>query len=208
MFGRRGDEAIMKELHQIHNLDTYIPSTQHSMNFFHSIYITLSNYKLMTMSSTPSNTSMPKNRLVTLKGQSLTTYNKQIWVPKDMRSHLIQWYHISLMHNVATQMLNTIGIHFGYPGIHHDCEELVKKCNKCQCYKITGKRNYGKIPLTPKLHDKEPWHVIHVNCMGPWTVNFKNEVTGEISQFKLDLLTVADACLGWAKFAIMANKAA
>ena len=83
-----------------------------------------------------------------------------------------------------------------------------KKGNECQRYKITGKQNYCMIPLTPTLWDKEPWQVVHVNCMGLWTVNFENKITKEILQIKLDTLTVANTCLCWAEFAISANKTA
>ena len=49
--------------------------------------------------------------------------------------------------------------------------DYVKKCPDCQRFKITGKKNYGKLPLTTFDRNK-PWAVVHVDLIGPWTVKF------------------------------------
>ena len=41
-------------------------------------------------------------------------------------------------------MLNTIGLHFGWPGINKQVEDFVKTYDECKICKITGKRDYGK----------------------------------------------------------------
>ncbi|KAL7463900.1 hypothetical protein ACHAXS_004253 [Conticribra weissflogii] len=143
-----------------------------------------------------------------IEGHFLVTFNRKIWVPAEMRMHLISWYHENLQHADVTRLLNTIKVHFGYPGIRKDLEELVRSCDICQRYKITGKKNYGKIPLTPALQDKEPWEVVHIDCTGPWDIQYENDITGEIQNQKLDLLTISDACLGWVEFLVMKNKTA
>ncbi len=97
-----------------------------------------------------------------------------------------------------------IEIHFGYPGIRKDLEEMVQDLAICQRHKITGKEQYGKIPLTPALRDKEPWEVVHINCTSPWDIQYENKVTGEIENQKLDLLTISDAV----EFLVMKNKMA
>ncbi len=145
---------------------------------------------------------------ITIEGHPLITYNGKIWVPAGMRLHLISWYHDNLQHAGVTRLLNTIGTHFGYPGIRKDLEEFVQTCDTCQRYKITGKKQYGKIPLTPALRDKEPWQTIHIDCTGPWDITYENEITRELQTQKLDLLTISDACLGWVEFIVMKNKTA
>ena len=114
----------------------------------------------------------------------------------------------NLQHAGVTRLINTIGTHFGYPGIRKEIEELVRSCDTCQRHKITGKKQYGKIPLTPALRDKEPWQVVHIDCNGPWDIQYENEITGEQQNQKLNLLTISDACLGWVEFLVMKNKTA
>ncbi len=138
-----------------------------------------------------------KFRETMIKGHSLVTFNRKIWVPAEMRMHLISWYHKNLQHAGVTQLLNMIETYFGYPGIRKDLEEFVRSCDTCQHYKITGKKQYCKIPLTPALQDKAPWEVVHIDCTSPWDIQYKNGVASELQNQKLDLLTILDACLGW-----------
>ena len=87
-------------------------------------------------------------------------------------------------------------------------EDLIKHCEECQRYKITGKRQYGILPLTPALRDKQPWEVVHVDCCGPWNVNYEDLLTTNVVQHKIQLLTMVDACLGWPEFAVIHNMTA
>jgi len=50
--------------------------------------------------------------------------------------------------------------------------------------------------------------VVHIDCTGPWDIQYENDITGEIQNQKLDLLTISDACLGWVEFLVMKNKTA
>ena len=71
-----------------------------------------------------------------------------------------------------------------------------------------GEKQYGKVSLTPALQDKNTWEVVYLDCTGPLSINYENESTGKVSSFQLNLITMVDACLGWAEFAIMSNKTA
>lgn len=82
-------------------------------------------------------------------------------------------------------MLKTINLHFNFKGIRKAVEETVKHCEECQRYKVMGKNKYGHIPLTPALRDKEPWEVIHLDCTGPWTIKFQNELTDKVGKCRL-----------------------
>ena len=81
-----------------------------------------------------------QNKLDWTWRETTTTYNKWIWLPQDVGNHLIQWYHISLMHVGMTWMLNMIGNYIGYPGIHCDCEELVKKLTSVNATRLPESR--------------------------------------------------------------------
>ena len=79
------------------------------------------------------------------------TFKSLISVPLVHQEHIIEWYHISLLHAEATCMLNTIGLDFGWQGICKQVDIFVRTCDKCQKYKITGKQNDSKIPLKSTL---------------------------------------------------------
>ena len=49
---------------------------------------------------------------------------------------------------------------------------------------------------------------MHIDFTGPWEIHHQNDISGEITMFKLDLLTMSDAFHGWTEFAMMKNKAA
>ncbi len=136
---------------------------------------------------------------ITMKGYTLTTFNGKIWVPQSLQKHLLVWYHKSRQHAGATRLIKTISIHLGFPGLRSDT---------CQRNKITGKKAYGKIPLTPALRDKEPWQIVHIDCTGPWDILYKSDIMNKTITYKLNLLTITDACLGWTEFAVMKNKTA
>ena len=42
--------------------------------------------------------------------------------------------------------------------------DYVKKCPDCQRFKITGKKNYGKLPLVTFDRSK-PWDVVHMDMI-------------------------------------------
>ena len=142
---------------------------------------------------------------IKISGMRLTTFKLLIWVPQAHWEHIMEWYHISLLHAGTTHMLKTIGLHFGWPGICKQVEDVVKTCDKCQRHKITGKRNYSKNTLKSALCKCKPWPVIHVDCCGPWTVKYCHEVTRQVIKQKIQLLTICDACTCWPELAIMLN---
>ena len=65
----------------------------------------------------------------------------------------------------------------------------------------SNKKLHGKIPLNPALRGKNPWDKVQVDCCGPWTIRYHNEVTGKISSFQIHLLSMVDVCNGWPEFA-------
>ena len=145
---------------------------------------------------------------IEISGMRLTTFKSLIWVPQAHTDHIMEWYHISLLHAGMICMLKMINLHFGWPGFCKQVEDFVKICDKCQRHKITGKRNYGKIPLKSALWECKPWAVIHVDCCGPWTVKYYHEVIRHVIKQKIQLLTICDVCTGWPEFVIMLNTTA
>ena len=72
------------------------------------------------------------------------------------------WYHYNLLHAGIRRLINTskallVGLAFTRIKNH------IQICTKCQQNKITGKKKYGKVPLTLVLWDKNLSKVIHVD---------------------------------------------
>ncbi len=57
------------------------------------------------------------------------------------------------------------------------------------------------MPLVSALHNKDPFKKVHIDCTEPWTVWVKSDVTVELSQFKLHILTMVDAATNWLELA-------
>ena len=62
--------------------------------------------------------------------------------------------------------------HSDWPGANEDVKRHVKSCAKCQRFKITGVKNYGKIPLVVDDGCQAPFDVVHLDMIGPWQVKF------------------------------------
>ncbi|KAL7523869.1 hypothetical protein ACHAWF_000709 [Thalassiosira exigua] len=75
-------------------------------------------------------------------------------------------------------------------------DDFVKSCDECQRYKITGKRDYGKLPAVPALRDREPWEKIQVDCAGPWTIRVKTS-SGKAWEYSFHIMTMVDCCTNW-----------
>ena len=98
-------------------------------------------------------------------------------------------------------MINSIGQVFGWTGMRPMVEKYVASCDSCQRNKHSNKKSHGKIPLTPALRDKNPWDKVQVDCCGPWTIRYQNDITGRITSFRIHLLSMIDVCTGWPEFA-------
>ena len=87
-----------------------------------------------------------------------------IYVPDKLVIDLLKWYHSALIHPGTDRMHNTMRQHYHWKGMAMDIAEFVKKCPECQRFKITGKKNYGKLPLS-NFDRSKPWDVMHVDMI-------------------------------------------
>ena len=74
-------------------------------------------------------------------------------------------------------------------------DAVVIGCDQCQRNKITGSKNYGKVPPT---NDKgvPPWDTVHVDLAESWTVEFKLTDNGKILTKKALCFTAVDKATG------------
>ena len=130
------------------------------------------------------------------QGLKLWTYEDKIFVPKEARAPMIEWYHENLQHAGSERTAKTMRQHFNWPGAVEHIKKYIKKCPKCQMFKITGVKKYGKIPL-PDNNDTDtiPFHTIQVDMIGPWSVKFAT--SGKAIKRDLQALTIVDRATGW-----------
>ncbi len=126
--------------------------------------------------------------------------NETIYVPAVLRPTLLHWYHDYLQHPGVRRMQATMKEHLYWPGMDQAVAKYVKTCTVCQEFKITATKKYGKIPL-PRSAETKPWEEVHVDMIGPWTVQFtlaNQPGTAKIEQ--LLALTIVDKGTGWPEF--------
>ena len=86
--------------------------------------------------------------------------------------------------------------------MYYQCEQYCKRCKVCQINKRKSTK-YGHLP--PKeVEELIPWHTVHVDLIGPYTVTAMQEQPCEDSEIKtkkvdLELLamTFMDPATGW-----------
>ena len=80
--------------------------------------------------------------------ESINDGVRLIYVLEKLVIDLLKWYHSALIHLGTDRMHNTMRQHYHWKGMAKDIVDFVKKCPEYQRFKITGKKNYGKLPLS------------------------------------------------------------
>jgi hypothetical protein len=129
-----------------------------------------------------------------------------IYVPLRLRDTLLHWYHDCLQHPGVRHMQATMKENLYWPCMDQAIAMYVKTCAICQQYKITATKKYGEIPL-PKSPDTKPWEEVHVDMIGPWTVQFTlANQPGTTKVEQLLALTIIDKGTGWPEFVATQSK--
>ena len=105
------------------------------------------------------------------------------------------WYHDMLCHPGETRTE-----HFDWKVVHTTVHNMCKKCQTCQISKRTNHK-YGKLP--PKHAETNPWDMICVDFIVPYTTPQKGK-----NPLKLGCLTMIDPDTGWFDMAQILNKTA
>ena len=131
--------------------------------------------------------------------QQLLCFNKKIYIPVDLREHIVQWYHTYLLHPGMNRTYFNMHQHFYWPKMESTIRSLLKYCHVCQMSKISN-RNYGKLKIKEDIDDC-PWETLCVDLIGPYKVtkNVPKEIT-------LLACTMIDPATGWFEIAQLPNK--
>eukprot|EP00978_Attheya_sp_CCMP212_P045378 scaffold343876_cov75-Attheya_sp.AAC.1 len=95
-----------------------------------------------------------------------------------------------LCHPGITRLEETIKQHFSFPHLKGLCESQVRKCDVCQRPK-KQKKKYGHLP--PKEAETQPWKVLCVDLIGPYTTVRRKGKPPLI----LQALTMIDPATSW-----------
>ena len=133
-----------------------------------------------------------------IEGFNLITHKGKMYVPQSLRGRTLGWYHHYLCHPGGDRLSNTLSTVCYWKGLTSQAKSFCKKCDKCQRLK-KRKIKYGHLP--PKnIGELKPWDTVHVDLIGPYTVDVQQEQPGlEVKEVELKLtcMTFLDPSTGW-----------
>ena len=101
------------------------------------------------------------------------TTDKEHWkivVPNKMIGPLVQWYHELTVHSTGMDRLEAlIRRHFFHPDIRKICRQVVSNCKICPQVR-TSSKPAGQ--LAPREAPLLPWSEVHIDFIGPWSIEF------------------------------------
>ena len=98
----------------------------------------------------------------------------RIAIPDALLDPLVNWYHLATNHLKGMDRLeSTIARNFYHPNLRQAVRRHVAACPICPKVR-TMHQPYGQLAL----HNApiSPWSEVHVDSIGPWTIQFRNGV--------------------------------
>jgi hypothetical protein len=127
------------------------------------------------------------------KERMLICRNDKIVIPKSLRKRVMTWYHEVLCHPGINRTEETIGQHLWWPNMRDEITHYVSRCPTCQKNKKRHKK-YGHLP--EKQAESEPWDVLCVDLIGPYTIKRKGQIA-----LTVKCVTMIDPATGWFEIA-------
>ena len=93
-------------------------------------------------------------------------------LPMALHYRAISLYHHYLQHPRASSLKETLRAAMYWTGMQNTVQKYVKNCHECQVNK-RQKHKYGKLPT--KLVIRNPWEVLCVDLIGPYTLKGKDK---------------------------------
>ena len=136
----------------------------------------------------------PNYQKLEVKRETLVHYRNRIYIPEQLRSRIMNWYHEYLVHPGKVRMLETMANIMYWPKMAEHIDRFVKSCHKCQIAKKNCKK-YGHLP--PKIAEVEPWRRVNVDLIGPYSVNTPTK------KYSFRAMTMIDPATNWFKIAVI-----
>lgn len=128
-----------------------------------------------------------------VEGVEIITHEGKLYVPSQLQSRVVAWYHEYLAHPGQTRLEATIRQIYTWPKLREHVHQYCRSCDKCQRNKKQRKR-YGHLPA--KEAETTPWKRINVDLIGPYTVKSINDPESRKPR-ELRALTMIDPVTGW-----------
>ena len=142
----------------------------------------------------------PKDHTIKIvEGEELIHFKDKIYVPPRLQQRIVAWYHEYLAHPGQTRTEATIRQQFYWPNIRQHVEQYCKTCKQCQLCKKQRKK-YGHLP--PKEAEANPWERVHVDLIGPYSIQSESKLR------TLQCLTMIDPATGWFEIKAITDKRA
>ena len=137
-----------------------------------------------------------------VEGFKLIHCFEKIYVPKSLRSRVLNWYHHYLCHPGGDRLAATLKQVSIWRGMVSQARKLCRECSACQKFKKRSTK-YGQ--LAPKeVESLEPWHTVCVDLIGTYHITAGvRQTDGSIKRCDLSLLcmTFIDPATGWFEIA-------
>jgi hypothetical protein len=136
------------------------------------------------------------------KSYDLITYNDKIVIPKCLQRRTVEWYHGYLCHPGETRTEQTIRLHYYWPNMRETVHDVCTRCHTCQTCK-KDPRKFGQLP--EKEAESEPWDILCIDLIGPYTIHRKQHPKDPLI---LWALTMIDPATGWFEMREIPTKSA
>ena len=112
-----------------------------------------------------------------------------MFIPKALRVNVIRWFHHYLQHPGQERLEMTLEATMYWRGMKTEVRNFTKVCPRCQLGK-KRKRKYGKLPA--KTAEVQPWRVVQVDLIGPYTIKGEDNTSMDFM-----CMTMIDPVSGW-----------
>ena len=134
-------------------------------------------------------TKRPVWSYVEVEKRKLLHLHDRIFVPPNLRSRVITWYHHYLIHPGGDRLAQTLRTVCAWNGLTNQCRQYCKRCKTCQKHKPRNKK-YGHLP--PKdQYILVPWDTLCVDLVGPYSLTAQvQQMDGTVKEMQLKLLAM------------------
>jgi Integrase zinc binding domain len=146
---------------------TFLPESEHSNIKFPMNTALIFKEQVRFQGLREKGLSQPFYSMQHIEGYDLLCYIDKIYIPQSLRQRVLSWYHEYLLLPRQTHTEQTIRDTMTWPDLRQDVERL---CSACQVCQVTNKecKKYGLLP--PKTEESDPWVMVCVDRVGPFTM--------------------------------------
>ena len=176
------------------------PVDYHPLNYQHLAKAQLADKSLMKKAQQKDTVYLPREFHGGGKVISLICFHGKIVVPARLTTHVIRWYHTTLIHPGIERTEATISQHLFWNDMRTHITRYCNLCPTCQYNKKRFKK-YGHLP--EKVAECVPWDVLCVDSIGPYKIRTGPKKNDFIT---VQCITMIDPATSWFEICEKSNK--